>query len=110
MFHAFDSIHSRSDDFAALPAIDRLQNPIWTGVESTTVRGTSGGPSSPCDHLSKQNAERSRGCGAPGHAPQLEHQREVDERGDGGPRGVQSQTVLDLQMAPRANTGREVRT
>lgn len=67
-------------------------------------RLTSSNQSLPSHHLSKQDAQRSRCCCAPGHTPQVENQWEVDQRGDGGPRGVESQTILDLNISTRRST------
>lgn len=51
---------------------------------------------SPNGHLPKEDAQSRCGRCAALHPPQVQNQGEVDERGDEGPRGVQSQTVVDL--------------
>lgn len=52
----------------------------------------------PSHHFCKQDAQGSCCCCAAVHAPQLENHWEVDQRGDGRPCGVESQTVLDLKI------------
>lgn len=71
------------------------------------IRVTAVSRDSPGHDLSTQDAERGSGCSAPGHAPQLENQWEVDEGGDGGPGGVESQTVLDLERRQRSHHSEE---
>lgn len=52
----------------------------------------------PSDHFSKQDAQRGCCCCIPFHTPQMENQREVDKRGNRSPCGVESQTILDLNI------------
>lgn len=60
----------------------------------------------PSHHLSKEDAQRGCSSCALVHTPQVKHQGEVNEGGDGRPGGVESQTVLDLDVRIKRRTGR----
>lgn len=88
--------------------MSELEQRVTTGEECEGFLRLSGdfGGLLPYHQAKSQDAEGSSGCFLIGHIPLVDqHDGEVEQRGDAGPRQVQGQPVLHLP--PRTERGQE---